>query len=190
MTSRPFRQGGFTLIELIVVLAILVILITMAIPGFNQLLGQSARKDLISKHFNAFAFARSQAALEMTIVTLCPIAADGSCHDDWNKPVSVFPDDDGNGRPDGGIVWRVFDLESRRFSIFSRTGGTGQFRYSPDGMTYGLTGSLVICPEPPATDGMTYIALSKSGRLRKEADRDSDGVITTHWGATITCPRS
>ena len=189
MSLDADKFSGFTLVELVITITIAAILMSIAIPGMNLLLKRNAQKNLIAQHFNAFAFARSQAALQLTVVTLCPLNVDGECHDDWDKPVSVFPDSDRDGKPDDGIVWRVFDVESQHFSTTSRTGGNGYFRYSPDGTTYGLAGGLVVCPNASATGGMTYLALNKSGRLRKAADRDNDGIITTYWGATIRCPQ-
>ncbi|MGO1503152.1 MAG: GspH/FimT family pseudopilin [Marinobacter sp.] len=187
MKNIPLRMRGMTLIELLIVLAILAISLGFAVPGMNELHQSNSKSKLVNTYFGAFALTRSQAATTQRIAAICPLGNDNECIDDWNQPVSIFPDADRNGKPDDNEIWRVITKSSDRFQVHSRTAGSGSFHFSPDGITHGAPGSLVICPEDISTGHMTYIAVSRGGRARQVKDDDGDGKIRLSWGGKITC---
>lgn len=185
--NDPSPPAGFSLIELITVLAILVIVSSAVISVGTQFVQANQHQTLIAGYFSAFQFARSKAATTRDLVTLCPLDTTNTCHDDWDKPVAVFPDTDKNRQPDNNVVWRQLEAPPEVFRVHSRTGGKGYFRFGMTGMTHGLSGSIVVCPKREKTGMMTYIALNQGGRLRRTLDRDRDDSITLPWGPIINC---
>ncbi|MBB5322159.1 GspH/FimT family pseudopilin [Marinobacter oulmenensis] len=186
---KPTRTlGGFTLVELMVTLAILAVILGFGIPSFRYLVLSNTRSELANRYLGAFAYARSQAVNTRKIVGICPLNSSNECHDNWDRPVSVFPDDNRDGHPDSDEVWSLLAGTKEGFSVHSRTAGTGSFHFGMDGMVYGGTGSLVICPNEVSTAQMTYIAVSRGGRARSVTDDDGDGIITLSWGGKIVCP--
>jgi len=188
MRNIPWRMRGMTLIELLLVLVILAISFEFSIPGMSGLLQSNSKSQLVNTYLGAFALTRSHAVTTKRISAICPLDEDNECTDDWNLPVSVFPDSDRDGKPDGNEIWRVITKDSDRFRVHSRTAGSGSFHFSPDGIVHGAPGSLVICPDDISTGHMTYIAVSRGGRARKVSDDDGDGEIRLSWGGKITCP--
>jgi type IV fimbrial biogenesis protein FimT len=77
----PARPGGFTLIEAMVVVALLAIVATIAAPSFRAFVGtmntKSAAFDLISD----FAFARSEAIKQNANTVVAPVG--GSWSNGW-----------------------------------------------------------------------------------------------------------
>lgn len=188
MRNTPLQVRGVTLIELLLVLAIMAISLGFAVPGANQLYQSNSKSKLVNTYFGAFALTRSHAANTKKVAAICPLGKDNACIDDWNRPVSIFPDADRNGKPDNGEIWRVISKGSDRFQVYSRTAGSGSFHFSPDGIIHGAPGSLVICPEDTSTGHMTYIAVSRGGRARQVRDVNGDGKIRLSWGGKVTCP--
>lgn len=180
-------QRGLTLLELLISLTVLAVILGLSVPLTEALVLSNRRSYLVNQYFGAFAYARHQAVATRSITAICPLDNSFQCTDDWTLPVSVFPDSDYDRRPDDRIIWRTLDPLTDQFLVYSRTGGRGSFHFGPDGMIYGATGSIVICPDDISTGHMTYIAVSLGGRTRQVTDDDGDGTISLHWGGQVSC---
>lgn len=178
--------SGFTLVELLIVLVFIAIAGSYTLNSWGGWVDNSRHRKLILSYQDHFAYARWEAVTSRKVVTICPLSATGTCTDDWNRKVSVFHDVDRDGQPDSGEVLRIMSRPDG-FSVTSRTGGKGYLRFSPDGTTYGMTGSLVVCSGKNRTNLMSYLALNKGGRLRIQHDDDQDRLIRLPWGTTLEC---
>lgn len=67
-------QAGFTLLELMVTIAIVAILTAIAFPDFRDLLKRSAVGGHASELIGDLNFARETASTEMSFVSICPTA--------------------------------------------------------------------------------------------------------------------
>lgn len=76
-----WTMHGFTLIELMVVVAVLAILITVAAPGFRELVAGQRIKNASFDVFSSMVQARSEAITRNTTVTVTPAA--GGWADGW-----------------------------------------------------------------------------------------------------------
>ncbi|WP_266156609.1 GspH/FimT family pseudopilin [Dyella silvatica] len=79
MTLCAQRHRGFTLVELMVTIAILAILLMIAVPGFRDL---TRRQQLSSAGYALLAdlsYARTEAAMRSAFVSVCPTADGTSC---------------------------------------------------------------------------------------------------------------
>jgi len=93
---RLFRQSGFTLIELMVAVAVLAILLTLAVPSFAGLMRSSQVSSQTNSLVTAFNVARSEASKRGMPVTVC--AADAGLADcsasaaDWKNGWLIITD--------------------------------------------------------------------------------------------------
>jgi type IV fimbrial biogenesis protein FimT len=78
------RSSGFTLIELMVTLAVLGIVIGIAVPSFAELIRNNRAESQSSSVVNAFSVARSEAVKRGTTVTVAPLTAGTSWSGGWD----------------------------------------------------------------------------------------------------------
>jgi type IV fimbrial biogenesis protein FimT len=93
------RQAGFSLIELLAVLAIAAILLGVGAPGLRELIRAQQLKTATGDLFAAIGMARAQALARGEIVTVLPKGEGGA---DWRRGWTVFVDSDGDRRPGPG----------------------------------------------------------------------------------------
>lgn len=114
---------GFTLIELVIVLAIVSLLCLIGIPSFKHMT-ETIHADLaVSQLYRAIQLTRSEAIKTNSIATLCPSSNGYQCEKDWSKGYIVFVDRQANGsvdsddqiihffkpvKGDGIITWQNF----------------------------------------------------------------------------------
>lgn len=180
---RPNR--GFTLVELIIVLALMAVLTTIAIPSFADLSVRNRVTADINQLNATLQGARSTALGNGVAVIVCPGDSSSGCRDHgrWERGWFSFTDPDGdrdceltasgNRCTDGGRILNV---------IVPTTGGTlratgepsKRVRYTPLGHADGYLGTFKRC----SADGETAagFTLIMTGRLRRVAPED------------ITCP--
>jgi prepilin-type N-terminal cleavage/methylation domain-containing protein len=85
--------SGFTLVELMITVAIAAILITVAAPSFTGLLSSNSAKSAAERFANTSAYARSEAVTRSAKVTICSRLTDSTCGGlDWSAGWIVFLD--------------------------------------------------------------------------------------------------
>jgi type IV fimbrial biogenesis protein FimT len=93
-------ERGFTLLEALLVLAVVAILVSLAAPSLSSLRQQHQLQSLAESLFNSMSLARSEALRRQQTVTMCPRASDAECDtsDNWQQGWLVFVDANGNAR--------------------------------------------------------------------------------------------
>jgi type IV fimbrial biogenesis protein FimT len=113
--SRNLRRTdgarGFTLVEVMIALAIGAVILLLAVPNFSTLLERNRIGSAADHLYASLAEARGEAVKRRTTVRVCPSADSASCRNDgdWSDGWLVFMDGDGNGAPntDADIIKAV-----------------------------------------------------------------------------------
>jgi len=154
-------KSGFTLLELMVVVAIVAIIAGIGIPAMNSLLDSSRAESKLIELSRMFAFARSQAASTKSPVTICPLE-NNVCTAIWNRQISVFNDPNNNRQLDANeTVLRVMEPSAVNDTINFAIAGIS---FAASG-TASTGGTLSYCPSGKADKG-AQLTLLQSGRSR------------------------
>lgn len=163
---------GFTLVELLVTLAIGAILLAIAIPGYAFLINANRLSSVTNDLVTSIQFARSEAIKLGKRVTVCkasnPMASQPSCNSaaNWQDGWLVFVDGGMRGVVDSGdTLLRVQDHSVAEVNI--TTSNYDNFiSYLPRGMSQGsnglANGTLRICVAGNRRD----VIINTTGRPR------------------------
>jgi type IV fimbrial biogenesis protein FimT len=137
------KQGGVTLPELVVVLAMSAVMMSVALPDLRQMIRSYQLKAAANDLFGAIDLARTQAIARGRRVQLVPA---GDTAPDWRHGWVVFVDQDGDRRPGAGedVIMRhgppaegiVID------AVFSTQQGSPYLAYNSTGRSCSDTSSL------------------------------------------------
>jgi len=106
MKSDARRARGFSLLELMVTVAVLAILAAVAVPSFSALINRDRLTSQANELVAAIQYARSEAVRLNGPVTLCPSADGTACSgSDWSQSIVLATRNDevlrqfsGNGK--------------------------------------------------------------------------------------------
>lgn len=188
MLTRHTQTSGFTLVELILVTALVAIMAAVAIPSASQLLDHSQNRAEVNDLFGFLASARSEAVRSGYVHTLCPLDAGSSaCGRDWNSPLYLFEDPFNERKLTSHTnVKRVLPPPDRGY-LLVRSLSRSYFQYRPDGQIFSDLGNITWCPESGAPDNAAHLIVSRGGRIRLATDEDSDGVVEDAGGNPVVC---
>lgn len=92
---QRMRRGaarGFSLLELMVTVAVLAILASVAMPAFTSLINRDRMTSRANELVALFQYARSEAVRLNSRVVLCPSVDGASCSgSDWNQLIVMVP---------------------------------------------------------------------------------------------------
>lgn len=100
--SRPKAVAGFTLLELMVTVAIVAILLAVGLPSFEGILRSNRVATSTNDLMASISLARSEATRNPTGAAICTSSDGVACGGTWNNGWMVWIDVDGDGTPDAG----------------------------------------------------------------------------------------
>lgn len=161
------KRSGFTIIELMVTIAVLGILITIAAPSFLNLLRDSQRSSAVNDLLADLTFARSEAARRGRVVGVCsnvPSTGD-TCgtNAQWGDGWLVFEDTDSSGSITGTET--VIRRAEKRAGSMTVAANQAYFRVRPFNQRTPDPGRVVFC-DPRGAAQSRAVIVSPSGRPR------------------------
>ena len=169
------QMRGVTLLELIVTLAIVAIVATLGVPGFQQMLRNNRLSTQTNEFLAALSLARSEAIKRGVRVSLCKSADGANCItsggyqqgwivfvDSSNPPGATTPTVDA-----GEVVLRVYAALPGRLALTGNSTVQSYVSYVAGGMSQLLSGgfqagTLTLCATPEAR----LIVINSMGRAR------------------------
>jgi prepilin-type N-terminal cleavage/methylation domain-containing protein len=103
------RDHGFTLLELLMTIAIAAMVLTLGLPSFGALKARNAQRVEVNALFHAVHLARKGSIMRKQVVSRCPTVDGNACNAgcDWSGGFLVFENSDRDEPPeldDGEIV--------------------------------------------------------------------------------------
>lgn len=171
---KSCKRSGFTLVESMVVIAILAILLAVAIPGLSSF-GHGTRLSAYSNKFLAALFlARSEAIKRNSRVALCKSSDGQTCASGgiWSQGWIIFADRNNNVQFDPGET--LLQMEPAMPGNWLISGNTPVARfvsYSGAGSSHLVSGafqagSITICRKTDVAAWSSRIIINSAGRPR------------------------
>ena len=176
-SPQPLRRlRGFTLVELMVVVAIAAILALIAAPSFTETINRTRRKTYANQLYEDLAFARNEAIKRGVPVTVCPSTDGENCvaSDSWVTGWIVFVDVANTGGRDAAseALLKVHEPLASGWTAIKNGVNQRYVTYGPLGTPIGVSNfTLAICPTSAActtaTDAnQTNLVMNTLGRVR------------------------
>ncbi len=183
---------GFTLLELMITLAIAAILFAMALPSFKGSIRSNRLTTITNELIASLNLARSEAIKRGQSVTVRKVddnsATNFNASANWEDGWDVFTDADGDGNfvaGDGDTLIRTYQALSANYTLRGDT----EF---PDFISFGATGlsnntargSFTLCDSSdgnttPEANTAKLILINTVGRTRMGVDSNNDGIPNT-----------
>ena len=168
------RADAFTVLELLVTLAVAAILLLTAVPSFQQFTQRQQMKAAVNGLHNALLLARNEAVHRNIPVVACPGDGTGGCTGgrDWSGGWIVFRDPNDDRQRQAGETLLLLGQGSGSPLVNSSAGRTS-IRFLGDGTTPGSNSSISFCGRggPPHA---RKLIISNIGRIRQDAAPDID----------------
>jgi type IV fimbrial biogenesis protein FimT len=178
MNKRAFRHRsprykGFTLVELLVTLAILVILMAIGVPAMQSFLQSRQASAQADDFASSLKFTRSEAIKHgqraiMCRTTTADTVAPSCDHTarDWASGWVVCIDANINGNCDNTELFlKVQQAFSSKGSITGPNWAQQTVSFTPDGLAILTNGHFIIAPDAGSDDHKRCVVLSPQGRM-------------------------
>lgn len=176
---KTHENSGFTLIELMVTIAILAITVMIAVPSFQGVIASNQLQEARDSLRTAIQYAKSEAVARNRVVSICPSANGSTCGDDsnWVDGWIVVSDNNQTGAVSVNTLLRAIDGPKTGAVTLTGGGSLDYLRFLPDGLAESFAGSSFgFCD--PSDDVPPYSILLSA----------STGSISTGTEAQANCP--
>lgn len=168
---RRSRQGGFSLVELAVTVAVVAIIAAIAFPNFQDVLRSNRVASSSNELAAAISLARVEALRSPGGAGLCASADGSACGTDWNAGWMVWVDSNGNGQRDvGASPERVVKVARGGALTVTETGATGKLLFDRRGrVKAGTASTLTLAPSngcPTGSPLVRELSVSAAGQVR------------------------
>lgn len=139
---RPMK--GFTLLEVMIVLAIVAILVGIAAPSLKGMMQSNNSSSASMSIQKSLLFARNHATTTLNNVTVCPLVVGStstSCGSDWTTGLDVFIDDNGDG---------ILDADDMVLQTGKAISNSDTLNFGSDSITFGVDGLVTNLQASPA----------------------------------------
>jgi type IV fimbrial biogenesis protein FimT len=171
-----FYRNGFTLLEMLVTISIILILLSLFIPSQKAMLTKSKTDVMRMQLLRAINLAHIEAITKNELVTICQSSDQKTCFGHWSdgyivivnrKVIYAFLNPENQGQ----LYWRAFPNNQ------------AQLDYLPSGTLRAENGTFWYCSSE-AKNPSWAIVISQSGRAREivpeeqgEIVKDGDRII-------------
>ncbi|MAS09307.1 GspH/FimT family pseudopilin [Salinisphaera sp.] len=159
---------GFSLLELLVTIAVAAILLAVAIPSYRSVVQRNAMAATVNDLVGDLNYARSQAVTRGQRVFMCKSGGNSTCNadGDWSQGWLVYAPDPGTTTPTRANTLRVRGALEGQITISGNNNITSEVFFDPNGFAMGSIGTFTAQGE--SVTRRTEVVISSTGRIRTE----------------------
>lgn len=199
ISASPHRQDGFSLVELVIVLAVAAVLASFAAPSFTSLSSGLQQ----TREFNVFAadlrLARLEAIKRGNNVTICARNTATDCGTDWSQGWHVFAEADALSPGQvaaGDTLLRSHTIrESARLDIAAQAivrpaamAARNYLSFDSRGRADWTVGTWVLCDSRKAPEALALVVNGAGGSRKAIEEGSGADVVSDAVGDPVTCP--
>ncbi|MGP5336450.1 pilus assembly FimT family protein [Psychrobacter maritimus] len=166
---QPKNERGFTLVELIVTIAVLAILTMIATPYILEQLARMEAKRIESQIRNTLTLAKAESYIRRQDLLVCLSNNGAICDRDSYKQLLLFLDRNNNKNFDLGVddLLEQQALEPKYSTLYLRVGDKRHYTkfWGDSGKPRGHFGHFKYCPTSTYNHTMYQISFSQGGRV-------------------------
>lgn len=170
---RVNRVSGFTLVELMITIAVLAVLVAIGLPSFQGSLRSNRVTATTNELIASISLARSEALRNPAGAVMCTTTNGATCGGSWNDGWMVWLDANGDGNPGGpnDRVLRHVQGKNHMQLTGSSPGGAAfatRIAFDHRGRVDAHDRTLVVQPTscPSGVELVRTIAISRAGQAR------------------------
>jgi type IV fimbrial biogenesis protein FimT len=171
------RIRGFTLVELMIAIAVGAIILVAALPSFSAVLHKNRISTATSQLYVSLNTARSEAIKRRESVSVCPSTDSSSCDTsdiDWSDGWLIFEDpDEDRLRQSGESIIRLVESLHSGIDIAVENNVESGVKFNPTGDAFGTFGEFRICHSNSNVSSKA-IRVSATGRVESETRSRTD----------------
>ena len=166
---QPNNEQGFTLVELIVTIAVLTIITMIATPYILEQLARMEAKRIESQIRNTLTLAKAESYIRRQDLLVCLSNNGAICDRDSYKQLLLFLDRNNNKNFDLGVddLLEEQALEPKYSTLYLRVGDKRHYTkfWGDSGKPRGHFGHFKYCPTSTYNHTMYQISFSQGGRV-------------------------
>jgi type IV fimbrial biogenesis protein FimT len=184
------QTRAFTMIELLIALAVASILLFMSLPGFRDMTERFQTTSRVNAIIGLVRFARETAVTQRRWITLCPAQEEDCVRSRaWHTGIMAFADGnrDGTRQPGEAIAAYVPALKPGESLTWRSFRSRNYLQFRPAGYTNWQNGSFHYCPASRDPKNGKVIIVNIQGRATPSVDADGDGIDEQANGSPLDC---
>lgn len=177
---------GFTLLELILAMAILVSFLGLGLPAANKLIAKIEGNNSLLLLQQSLNQARSIAQSSETYIAVCPIS-NSTCVNNWQFPITIFNDLNLNNKVDAGeTIIKIVDSLSTSGYWIKNNSNQPSIRFNPLGHAFSSASTLLYCPYSYDNTLAVGLITNFQGRIQSRKYLTSRGKIDNRF-SNLNC---
>lgn len=165
LTSSIAR--GFTLVDLMIAISLLLLIMTIGVPSFTHLLNANRQRSSTYTLIRTLNYARQVAIDRSQSIIVCPTINHISCVTDWAQELMVFVDQDNNKKHDGNEeLLRLTKIIGDNQRLNWKSLRKNFIEYTATGGTNSQNGRFYFCNKTQQDKYRSQLIVYKTGRIR------------------------
>ncbi len=167
--SNLKKEKAFTLIELIITIAIIAIIAAIATPYIITQLAAAEAKRMRYSISNTLSLAKAESLIRRQNLLVCLSDDSSTCDKNSNSVLILFADNDDNKNFDADVdlLLNVQELNPKYATLHLRASGRNHIKFFGDtGMPRGHFGHIKYCPSSTYNNAKYQVSFSQVGIIR------------------------